>query len=207
MTPVFVHGWGFGPSVWDGVRARLPDPGLAVDLGFFGPEVLPALPAGPLLAVGHSYGVLWLLKRRPFAWAGLVSVNGFARFPEASDYPGVPARQLARMIQRFGQDGAAVTADFMRRIGHAPPAFEAADTQRLGEALQNLADWDERGAQAGPVLALAGGADPLVTEAMSRAAWGGGLRLLPQAGHLLPLTDPDWCAEMIGAFAKDLLPK
>lgn len=211
---VLVHGWGFGPEVWDGVRAALPaGDGLTVDLGFAGPPALPAIPAGrPVVAVGHSFGALWLLHEQPFAWDGLVLVNGFPRFTEGDGFaPATPRRLIDRMIARFEADPRAVATDFLRRCGCDAPPPETLDATRLGDALRALRalrDWDARAALAKtsvPTLALAGRQDPIVPPAMTEHA----LADLPvdwhaEGGHLLPLTAPGWCAERLAAFAARL---
>src|ERR1700735_2932938 len=91
MKPVLllVHGWGFDAGFWDPVQERLGvDAVVAWDLGFFGAPSRPPLPEGrPVVAVGHSFGLLWLLHHRPVAWRALVSVNGFACFTRRKDFP------------------------------------------------------------------------------------------------------------------------
>lgn len=205
---VFVHGWGFGPGVWDATRAALPaGDSVAVDLGYFGPPAVPPPPAGrPVVAVGHSFGALWLLHERPFAWDGFVAVNGFARFTEAEGYaPATPRRVIDRMIARFDAAPDAVLGEFRRRCGCTddPPA---ADAERLGAGLRALRDWDARAAMGAPLLALAGRCDPIVPPAMSERAFAGHrLDWHAEGGHLLPVTDPTWCAGRIAAFAADLV--
>lgn len=212
---VLVHGWGFGPDVWDGVRAALPAGDcLTVDLGFYGPSALPTIPAGrPVVAVGHSFGGLWLLHERPFAWDGLVLINGFPRFTEGDGFaPATPRRVLDRMIGRFDAAPLAVATDFLRRCGCDAPPPAGLDAGRLGEALRALRDWDARGtitgpALAGSMLALAGAQDPIVPPAMTGHALNGvELDWHPDGGHLLPLSAPGWCADRLAAFAARLEP-
>ena len=198
---VFVHGWGFGPAVWDGVRDALPNgESVAVDLGFYGPPSFPNPPAGrPVVAVGHSFGGLWLLHKRPFAWDGLVLVNGFPRFTEGDGFtPATPRRLLDRMIARFDAAPEAVTADFLRRCGCEAPLPEGLDAARLGEALRALRDWDARDALTGPALALAGVQDPIVPPAMTEQMFRGhsvprpsGERVAPKAPGEGVLREPD----------------
>ncbi|NUB33243.1 alpha/beta fold hydrolase [Azospirillum brasilense] len=198
---VFVHGWGFGPGVWDGVREALPEgESVAVDLGFYGPPSIPELPAKrPIVAVGHSFGALWLLHERPFAWDGLVLVNGFPRFTEGDGFaPATPRRLLDRMIARFDTAPEAVTADFLRRCGCEAPLPEGLDAARLGEALQALRNWDARATLTGPVLALAGGQDPIVPPVMTKQAFRdhsvprpSGERVAPKAPGEGGLGEPD----------------
>ena len=210
---VLVHGWGFGPGVWNAVRDALPDgESVAVDLGFYGPPSLPHIPAGrppagrSVVAVGHSIGAMWLLHEQPFAWDGLVLVNGFPRFTEGDGFaPATPRRVLDRMIARFDAAPQAVTTDFLRRCGCEAPPPDGLEPARLGEALRALRDWDAREALTGPALALAGARDPIVPPAMTEQALSGfDTAWHPEGGHLLPLTAPDWCAERIAAFAAGL---
>ncbi|MCW2240456.1 alpha/beta fold hydrolase [Azospirillum canadense] len=204
---VFVHGWGFGPDLWDGVRAHLSrGDSAAVDLGYFGPPVVPALPAGrPVVAVGHSFGVLWLLHEAPFAWDGLIAINGFPRFTEGPGYaPATPRRVLDRMIARFDAAPTAVLDEFRRRCGCGAPAAPC-DAERLAVDLRALRDWDARPALRAPLRALAGRGDPIVPPAMTERAFAGlPLNWHAEGGHLLPQTASAWCAERIAAWAAEL---
>jgi len=213
---LLVHGWGFGPDVWEPLRSYLP-PGLPVetlDLGFRDPPRLDLPPAfgEEVVAVGHSLGLLWLLQQRPCAWKALVSINGFARFTQAADFPhGVAPRPLARMRAKLAGDLAGVTGDFLARCGLSSPAPlpSSLNGERLAEGLGWLAEWDGRAAleREPRLLALAGRQDPIVPPALtldsfstisqkpdSRLLW------VEDGGHLLPLTHPRWCAEGILAW-------
>ena len=198
MRLVFLHGWGFDAHLWDGVRAALPEfETVAWDRGYFGsPSAEPV--AGPLIAIGHSLGAMLLAGALPEGCVGLIAINGFDRF--AGD-GAVPPRVVERMRKRFDEAPAEVLADFRARCGgDAPPAIhgEAA----LAADLALLAGGDSRGLVQAPVLVLHGGADPLLPEAMREAIFAGAPRETHgEAGHLLPLTDPDWCAAHIRAFA------
>src|ERR1700678_1304116 len=104
MKPLLllIHGWGSDAGFWAPLQSVLDCDALAWDLGFFGhPEQAP-LPAGrPVMAVGHSFGVLWLLHHRPAAWRALVSIHGFSCFTRRETFPvGVAARPLQRMISQ-----------------------------------------------------------------------------------------------------------
>ena len=171
MTVVLVHGWGFDPSVWDGVRRALPHgvPVQTLDLGFFGAEPS-GLPTAPALVVGHSFGVQWVLSERPDLAPRLLSINGFARFTAAPDFPeGVPPRLVDRMLARLRQDPEEVLNTFRARCG-AGPADRSPELDRLTWGLEALRHGDARPARCR--AALAGTADPIVSEAMSRALWG-----------------------------------
>lgn len=206
---VLVHGWGYDATVWDGVCAALPDfETLRVELGYFGAPRADALPERPALAVGHSLGVLWLLATRPFAWRGLISINGFPRFTEAPGYaPAVPARLVTRMRRRLEEHPAVVVEEFRRRCGDPSPLPGKPDPARLAAGLEALCDWDAReGPPETPLLALSGDADPILPPGMAAHCFLGfpdaAFNSYPGGGHLLPLEQPGWCAGHIARFAQ-----
>lgn len=196
MKPVLllIHGWGFDAGFWAPLQAML-EPGAAVawDLGFFGQTAQPPLPAGrPVVAVGHSFGLLWLLRHRPVTWRGMVSINGFARFARCETFPdGMAAKLLERMMSQFGKTPMQVVADFHARCGSAAAPPAALNHANLLAGLQALARWDERPALV--QLALCGRNDPLVSEAMSRVCFPEDRIIWHDGGHLLPQEDPAWC--------------
>lgn len=214
MKLLFVHGWCFAPSIWELVAERLAEfEADYVDLGFFGPRHVPDAASldGPPLVVAHSMGLAWAFANIPRPWAGCVSVNGFARFTRAEDFPsGVPSRMVRRMLDRFAEDPVRVAGDFRARCGAVGPmplhASGMADTAALGEALAWLEQCDEREALSDfscPLLALAGTMDAIVPEAMSRASFAGlPLRFVEDGGHLLPLSHPGRVAELVRLLAE-----
>jgi pimeloyl-[acyl-carrier protein] methyl ester esterase len=210
---IFVHGWGLDQSVWTPLRGALSeiDSG-AVDLGFFGAPSNPPCPAGrPLVAVGHSLGTLWLLCRDHSDWAAFVAINGFPRFTMTPDYrPAIDRRVLDRMIARFDIMPEAVIEEFRLRSGARIDVPGTPDLIRLREHLLALRDWDGRDRLKTldiPVLALAGGRDPIVPPAMSEHAFADATRLelawRPDGGHMLPIDDAPWCADQIRGFLSD----
>lgn len=210
-TMHFVHGWAFDAAFWDPLRAALADwPQAACDAGYFGPAHEPAT-AGPVIAVGHSLGVLRLLQRLPDHCIGLVSINGFARFSAAPDYAaGVPVRMLERMRKRLDGSPDDVLRDFRLRCGD-DSRFGEPRLAVLQQGLEALRDEDQRAALAAlpvPLLTLAGGADLIVPADMTRAAFAARpdheLHWREQGGHLLPITDTGWCAAQIRGFAARL---
>lgn len=207
----FIHGWAFDAAFWNPLRAALADwPQAACDAGYFGRAHEPDV-TGPVIAVGHSLGVLRLLRQLPDQCIGLVSINGFPRFSAAPDFPsGVPARLLDRMDKRLVDSPAAVVQDFRQRCGDETP-FGPPQVATLRRDLAALRDENQRPALAAlpaPLLALAGGADAIVPTAMTRAAFAcrpeDELHWREQGGHLLPVTDTGWCAAHIRGFAARL---
>jgi len=209
-TLVFAHGWGFDAGFWDALRARLSAwPQRVLERGYFsGSAEDDALPDGPLVVIGHSFGCMRMLARlappahpRPCAWVG---INGFARFCAGDDFPqGVDPRVLRRMAVRLETSPAAVVDEFRRRCG-ADPAGAGPCPRMLARDLRAMQELDLRDRVRGlgaPLLALAGAEDPIVPAWMAAHALpGGGIDWLPDGGHLLPLQAPAWCAGRIVEF-------
>ena len=212
MRLVYVHGWGFGADFWQPLEEQL-GAGQCLDLGYHGASALEiSAPDAPYVAIGHSFGVMWLLRHcADHPWRALISINGFARFTKAEGFEdGVHPRILTRMIKGFDGAPEAVYGDFLKLCGQVHPRHGDLDAPRLLADLNALADWDERETLArcsAPVLALAGGADQVVPRAMSAAAFAAHtLEILDGGDHLLPQSAPAWCAERIGAFLHEVGP-
>ncbi|MFT8890555.1 MAG: alpha/beta fold hydrolase [Acetobacter papayae] len=211
---VLVHGWGFGPAFWAPMRERLGWSDVTVaDLGFFGggqgvdPTSLAAFcqAGGPVLAVGHSLGFLWLASQVSLPEGSfLAGVNAFGCFAARPDFSaGVAPRVLGRMIQGLDKAPLTVVNDFRARCGAAPLAEEMAlDVPALAGGLALLREGDARTSLAGMqgrVAVLAGQEDPIVPQAMTVASLPPTLDPLwaKKGGHLLPQTDPDTCAAFV----------
>jgi pimeloyl-[acyl-carrier protein] methyl ester esterase len=194
-TLLMLHGWGLDASLWDGVRAALPEfDAIVWDRGYFGRPSAPQ-PEGPVLAIGHSLGALLLTDGSDAI--GLIAINGFDRF---TGEDAVPPRIIERMRRRFAEAPHEVLADFRARIG-AGPAPERIDEASLAADLALLGDTDRRAVKRPPTLVLHGGADPLLPPTMRETVFADAPReTLDGAGHLLPLTHPTWCAERIRAL-------
>lgn len=208
MQLVFVHGWGFHAGVWERTAPRLAhyDP-VFLDLGFVrnGPRAVGYFPENAVY-VGHSFGVLWLLKHGPRRMRALVSVAGFDCFHAFAD-----AHAIAAMQSGMERNPEAQLKAFWRSCGtgvFADP--EATDIATLKAGLDWLARWDERDAHRAldcPVLALASEDDVVVPYQASREMWADAdLRTCRTGGHGLPLTEPEWCAEQIESFLRALEP-
>lgn len=191
MKPLLLmlHGWGFDRHFWRMLQDELSDfKSVTWDLGFFGPAdfTLPEVHQ-PVIAIGHSYGLVWLLQHRPLAWQALVAINGFSRFP------GGPP--LDRMIAAFDRAPRATLDNFRKRCGAPSPAPEPLIVARLRDGLDHLRRWDQSSARID--LALCGESDPIVAPAHhfnpDHICWHPG-------GHLLPLSDPVWCAKQLREF-------
>jgi pimeloyl-[acyl-carrier protein] methyl ester esterase len=211
-TLLFAHGWAFDSSIWDAVRTRLADwPQVMFDANYFGTAPDSATLTGPVVAIGHSHGVMRLLAQLPPQCSAVVSINGFSRFSAGPDFPaGTPTKLLDRMITRFQQDPLAVLNTFRERCG-ADATEPAMLSGALGADLLALRQDDQRASLQNvsvPLLALASTDDPIVTPALTHAVFDGhehtDLRWHEGGGHLLPLSAPDWCADRIRELLKRL---
>ena len=196
VKPVFllIHGWGFDATFWTPLQKALEFDAIAWDLGFFGSAARPPLPPGrPVIAVGHSFGMLWLLHHRPVAWRAVVSINGFSCFTRRETFAaGIAASSLGRMICQCVEAPLQVVTDFRKRCGNSTQFPGAPDPTRLLDGLQALLTWDERPT---PIqLALCGRTDPLIPSPMSEACFAQDRIAWHEGGHLLPQEDPAWCA-------------
>ena len=201
-TLVFAHGWGFHSGLWRDLTRLLSDfDHVYVDLGFIweGPKGSSSLPQNAV-CIGHSFGLLWLLKHGPKPMRGLVSIAGFDCYHADGSTDHIEAMkrgldrnagaQMQAFLRACGIDTFAETADF--------------DVAGMRGALDWIATWDQREARNAlkcPVMALASTDDPIVPKAMSETIWGkGDLRLRADGSHALPLTQPVWCADEIRNF-------
>lgn len=202
MKLLFAHGWGFDRHFWTPLATRLADFDHAIDdAGYFGAPHAPSLD-GPCIAVTHSFGTVRVLADPPPGLLGVVAINGFARFTAPLGQPGVPVRVVEHMIRRFGQSPAGVLASFHQQIGGTVPAGKP-DADLLRRDLLRLRDARAPLPRV-PVISLQGGQDPLMPGAMRAGTFEGGdvRRIESEAGgHLLPLEDPELCAEAVRGLA------
>lgn len=199
---VFVHGWAFGPEFWMPLRRELGvREALTLDLGFFGPVNL-SLPVEPFVAVGHSLGLLWLLRHAQDRLAALVSLGGFGRF----DAPAGPTRAMRRGLSR---DPAQVINAFHQacalpaELAPNEATLAKARPEQLAHGLDWLLHWDERAALEAfgrPLLALAAADDAVVPPDLSRASFPKNLVMLDSGGHAFPASRPALCARHMAPF-------
>lgn len=213
---VFVHGWGCGPDIWEPVLKALNLPSASLlDLGYFGASQsdmqrqLDAVLRGPrpVLAVGHSLGFLWLLSRGDWpAGSRFLGLNAFGRFAAEEGFSqGVPLRMLTRMQAGLQRDAVQVVNNFRARCGVRPVTAEALCVPALQDGLTDLMTLDVRpllarlAEEPGAVKVLAGALDPIVSPAMTQAAFPPDVPIEwdAEGGHMLPLTHPHVCAEAV----------
>jgi len=205
---VFIHGWGFDANFWNPLAALLPQFRQSrADLGFFGaPAEDIKSKTGTRVLIGHSLGFLHGLRSQR-DWDGWIAINGFLRFASSTRNGCVVPQSLRAMRVALQSDPAKARRDFYQLIGAQPAIAGAPDLARLTAGLDELRDLDGNDILSSldiPGLALAGRLDPLVPPAVSeelgQKAQGGGLAVHDEAGHLLPETEPSWCARLISQF-------
>lgn len=205
MHFVLVHGWGFHVGIWADFVTQLEGAEITlIDLGFVsgGPQGEDQWPQNSI-AIGHSLGLLWLLKQKqPFR--GLVSIQGFDCFSCH-----VPVSRISALKRGLARDSGGTLQAFWRSCG--VPGFalpEALNVPRLDEGLDWLMHWDASEAKQQldcPMLALATRDDQIVPPAMTESIWNDtGIVWANDGGHVLPLRHPRWCARHVLEFANAL---
>ena len=202
MDIVFVHGWGLDYRIWDPVASRLEGNHLIrVELGFTGlsEKFLPNdLNLQDSICVGHSLGALWLLKMMSELPRAFISINGFDRFT-----PHISQEEVLAMKERLIKSPTKELKRFFKASGGH---FEEQnfDIQRLVEGLDWLGSWDasqeieDLRANTCQVMALAAKDDKIVPSHMTESIWRSDeIQSKKTGGHILPLTNPEWCAEKI----------
>jgi pimeloyl-[acyl-carrier protein] methyl ester esterase len=203
MRLVFIHGWGLDASLWDPLVAELSDhTHLCLERGFFGQRQLSIVGDEPSILIGHSLGFLYGLSL-PIKWQGWVAINSFPRFVIKPNEIGcVPPVALRDMRIRLRANTKKTLADFHAMIG-APRPNSAPNTDALCQGLDELRDLDNNDLTASnvPGLVLASKNDPLVTaETSENLAKNKDILWHQTAGHILPHSDPHFCAIAIKNF-------
>lgn len=207
---LLMHGWGLDGAIWRNLAVRLSDCDIAIDdRGYFGAPVAPVIDA-PCVVLAHSFGAMRALMAPPPAMRGLIAINGFDRFTSRDHQPGVARRLIDRMIDRFGSSPKAVLTEFRQRCGWRDPAPHC-DADLLLRDLQSLRDDDASGISAAlcvPVLSLQGAHDAILPEPLRATVFSTATDVTrlthAEAGHLLPMERPQWCASAIREFVERL---
>ena len=204
MELVLIHGWGLDASLWNDAGRLLPQyKKHKMDLGFFGNAHEPELAGDKLILVGHSLGFVHGMTRRK-DWAGWISINSFPRFVRTETRAGcTSAAELRDIRKRLSADAEKTLKDFHYYIGaEAPPGSPNAERLREGlDELSTAAIEETLFALDAPGLVLASKNDILVpsetSEKLAALAPRAGIAWHDSGGHVLPQSDPKWCAREI----------
>jgi len=199
-TLVFIHGWGLAPDFWNRLAPLLPGTEQhRVNLGFYG-EPAETFPGDDCVLIGHSLGFVYGMAKKK-NWRGWIAINSFPRFVGPPGSGCASLDELKDMASRLEKNPAETLKKFYAFIGAEPPAGYP-DLKKLREALDMLRILAV-GRSAIPGLMLAARNDCLVPEATGAAlAAGHSAEWHESGGHVLPQSDPAWCAERISSFLK-----
>ncbi len=197
MNIVFVHGWASGPFVWDKVIDDFKEYNPTVlNLGFFEKENV-KVTEGKFIGIGHSLGGLWLLKHYPERLSGFISIASFNCF-----YKDVPHQILDGMKSNIAKDMLKEISIFWDHAGlKKPQNLINLNTTKLILGLNWLSKWGANVPKNIPVKVLASKNDLIVTKRMTKSNWGEfDIQWIDEGGHMLPLTQPEFCIEHIKEF-------
>jgi pimeloyl-[acyl-carrier protein] methyl ester esterase len=201
MKLVFAHGWGSGPFVWKEMVDSFQDHEHSIiNMGFLGEENL-AVPEDKFIGIGHSLGGLWLLKHYPKQMAGFVSIASFNSF-----YDHIPSQILTAMKRNIIKDTSSQLKDFWHHAGlDQPNGFKNLKPVALLEGLGWLSQWKAEIPESLPLKILASHDDHIVPKKMTTDIWGKyPIDWINQGGHMLPITQPEWCSKHIQNFITQL---
>ncbi|CAI3935756.1 2-succinyl-6-hydroxy-2 [Commensalibacter communis] len=211
---LFVHGWGFSKNFWEPVSCLLN--GFSkeyIDLGFVNNistssddiyELSQRIPN--TIAIGHSLGLLYLLKQFPHTFHHYIAINSFLRFSKAENYlSGVPSRILQRMSKGIDNDVYSVLSQFYqqcRYVGKVPNQMNASALQTGLEILETEDFRNVLPSITDRLTIVSSKNDPVVSSDMT----GGSFKSHPilwieDNTHALPIFQPEICAKIIKDIA------
>lgn len=202
MKLIFIHGWAVDSSLWDGICALLPDFKCEfIDRGYFGKPTT-TNNNEPSILVGHSLGFVHGLQMRS-NWRGWIAINSFPRFVKTDNLLGcTSAVELREIGVRLKKNTERTVRDFHSFILTTTPQGTI-DAEALQAGLDELRDKDvgTMAAEISPGLVIASKNDPLVPIATSEVlAKDKDIVWHETSGHILPQSDPAFCAKAIREF-------
>jgi pimeloyl-[acyl-carrier protein] methyl ester esterase len=114
----------------------------------------------------------------------------------------VPQQILAKMQKNVVQDTVKQLSDFWHHAGlDKPDGFKNLNPIKLVEGLAWLSRWKAEAPENVPVKILASRDDHIVPEKMTEDNWHNfSIEWIDEGGHMLPLTQPEWCVKNIKNF-------
>ncbi len=199
-TLVFVHGWGSGPFVWKKIINDFKDYDCHVlNLGFLGNEDI-NIPNKPFIGIGHSLGGLWLLKHYPDQMTGFISIASFNCF-----YKYTAQHILSKMQKNVVKNTTTQIKDFWHYAGmEQPKDIMNLKPIKLTEGLKHLSKWHADIPNNLPIKVMASQNDHIVPPKMTQDIWKNhDINWVNDGGHMLPITQSQWCVEHIKEFLKN----
>ncbi len=197
---VFAHGWGSGTFVWDKMRTAFEGHDIyMINMGFVGDEKM-EVPDGQFIGIGHSLGGLWLMKHYSDQMIGFISIASFNCF-----HNHIPHQILNMMKRNMVKDSTKQLLDFWHHAGlDQPNGFKDSHPAKLIEGLGWLSKW-EADIPAIPIKVLAARDDHIVPKKMTHDIWQDyDIEWREDGGHMLPLTQSEWCIQQTKEFINAL---
>jgi pimeloyl-[acyl-carrier protein] methyl ester esterase len=218
------------PSVFDPLISALPSPTPRAQalprggtLQEWATQMASALPADTVLCGWSLGGMLALQLARTVPLKALILINTTPCFVQTDDWPHASSAQdFTHFKQAFHQDPSALLRHFIqlqnqgepnpRAFGRQLAAHLIEDTTSLGKGLEILAHTDLRNTVSElptlPTLILHGSEDRVIPSQaghwLAAALPHATLFTLPNAGHALPVSQPQALAQIIHTFLSRL---
>jgi len=212
---VYIHGWGEDSRIWENVVQYLPDvQHHFIDLGFISKEndSVPQIQIPELenaFFVTHSLGTLWGLNHISVEQIkGLIAINGFGSFSDFASNKTL--KIMANSLQRnifYQMEAFWKNCNFPENMQQIYKPM--LNRMALSQGLAWLGSWDVcrklqgLGDRCVPVLPLGSECDLILPLDKMRAHWerlGYDVVIKEDAGHSLPVSHPQWCAQQITEF-------
>lgn len=198
-----VHGWGSDARFWDSLKHEAKAENWQdIDAGYMKSEILPD-PAQTEILITHSLGLTWAMHHGYVPSKALIVINSFTAFRAFT-----PRKTLNAMEANLKRNPKAQMKIFWSMAGMTPPQNPDFNVPLLKEGLEWLKNKDiaqDIASLSCPILVLAGAKDRICPIDALEKQWQGRTMIThPEAGHALPQTHPDWCAQQIKDWLKEM---
>lgn len=207
----FLHGWGFDSAIWNDWLFCVNQNVITYvfDRGYFKNKKQNFelnFSARSKIVIAHSFGLHYLSAKDFSQINTLILISSFCYFHEYAANPKLSYKQIDLMKQKLVNDPAGVLCNFYSRCGLKeysvnPPLI---NTQLLYDDLieLNRHQVDRASVKSIPnVILLHGVQDNIVIKDHSNGLHdvllNSSVFISESEGHALPLTNPDWCINMI----------
>lgn len=215
---LLAHGWCFGSTMWEPLVPLLhANICITPDFGYFCEPELPShLQPSVLIGVGHSFGFLWLLKQRKYKLDGLIGISSVPSFREShSGHVAISAEDLLIARSRISKSPRSFVQWFQKKCGvpfHdrriGPHCIDGGAILRDLTFLEQWNVRDELEQTRVPVRVLGASDDKILSPGNIQTSFRGlsGVDIIIESGsgHILPMLNPEKCAETINGLIQEL---
>lgn len=214
---LFVHGWGFSATFWQGLREALAEyDSEVIDLGYIQENSVHDDHIQCVLdhqthyvAIGHSLGFIYLLNQYPIRFKHYVAINSFSKFAKDLSFPnGIAPRILDRMDKGLEINPVQLMNQFYEQCGSFVLPKQTYHVTHLKNGLDLLKYQDVR-----PLIpkiqhkltVIASTHDPVVNKEMTKQSFeNSNCYWVNDHTHLLPLFKIKECADIIRKNIKNV---